>query len=84
MASSVGAQPGAMRYSVTFLNTKFLAVEMLPGIGYAGDLRGRPGAIERLLLRPDEVLSGIAHPAILEVAHHALRVLLQHRHVITT
>jgi hypothetical protein len=36
----------------------------------------------RLLLRSDEVLSGIAHPAILEVAHHALGVLLQHRHVI--
>jgi hypothetical protein len=35
-----------------------------------------------LLLRPCEVLSSIAHPPILEVAHNALRVLLQHRHVL--
>jgi len=34
-----------------------------------------------LLLRPCEVLSGIANPPILEVAHDALRVLLQHRHM---
>ena len=35
----------------------------------------------RLLLRPCEVLSGIANPAILEVAQNALRGLLQHGHV---
>lgn len=34
-----------------------------------------------LLIRPDEVLSRIANVAVLEVAHHALGVLLQHRHV---
>ena len=34
-----------------------------------------------LLIRPDEVLSRIANVAIPEVAHHALGVLLQHRHV---
>ena len=35
-----------------------------------------------LLLRPCEVSSRIANPTILEVAHNALRVLLQHRHVL--
>ena len=35
-----------------------------------------------LLLRPCEVLSRIANPAILEVTHHAMRILLQHRHVV--
>ena len=35
-----------------------------------------------LLIRPSEVLSRISDVAILEVAHHALGVLLQHRHVI--
>ena len=34
-----------------------------------------------LLLRPDEVLSGILHASVLEVAHNALGVLLQHRHM---
>jgi hypothetical protein len=34
-----------------------------------------------LLLRPDEVLSGILDAPVLEVAHDALRVLLQHRHM---
>jgi DNA invertase Pin-like site-specific DNA recombinase len=41
-----------------------------------------PGRPKVLLLRPCEVLSRIANPAILEVAHNAFRVLLQHRHVI--
>jgi len=35
-----------------------------------------------LLLRPCEVSSGIANAPVLEVAHHTLRVLLQHRHVV--
>jgi hypothetical protein len=35
-----------------------------------------------LLLRYDEVLSRIFHTPILEVAHHALRVLFQHRHML--
>ena len=35
-----------------------------------------------LLIRPCEVLSRIANTAILEVANNALRVLLQHRHVL--
>ena len=35
-----------------------------------------------LLLRPYEVLSRIANTPILEVAHNALGILLQHRHVI--
>ena len=39
------------------------------------------GLMEALLIRPDEVLSRIANVAVLEVAHHALGVLLQHRHV---
>jgi hypothetical protein len=33
------------------------------------------------LLRPDEVLSGILNTPILEVAHNALRILLQHHHM---
>ena len=37
---------------------------------------------ERLLIRPCEVLSRVANVTILEVANNALRVLLQHRHVI--
>lgn len=36
----------------------------------------------RLLIRPCEVLSCVANPAILEVANNTLRVLLQHRHMI--
>jgi hypothetical protein len=36
----------------------------------------------QLLIRPDEVLSRISNVAILEVAHHTLGVLLQHRHVV--
>jgi len=35
-----------------------------------------------LLLRPCEVLSRIANPTILEVAHYPLRILLQHHHVV--
>ena len=35
-----------------------------------------------LLIRPYEVLSRIANVTVLEVAHDALRVLLQHRHVL--
>ena len=35
-----------------------------------------------LLIRPCEVLSRVANVTILEVANNALRVLLQHRHVI--
>ena len=35
-----------------------------------------------LLIRPCKVLSGVANTAILEVAHNALRVLLQHRHMV--
>ena len=37
---------------------------------------------EMLLIRPCEVLSRVANVTILEVANNALRVLLQHRHVI--
>lgn len=36
----------------------------------------------RILIRPCEVLSRVANVTILEVANNALRVLLQHRHVI--
>lgn len=36
----------------------------------------------QLLIRPCEVLSRVANVTILEVANNALRVLLQHRHVI--
>jgi peptidoglycan/LPS O-acetylase OafA/YrhL len=39
-------------------------------------------ALLALLLRYDEVLSRIFHTPILEVAHHALRVLFQHRHML--
>ena len=37
---------------------------------------------KNLLIRPCEVLSRVANVTILEVANNALRVLLQHRHVI--
>jgi hypothetical protein len=39
-------------------------------------------ALSALLIRPCEVLSRVANVTILEVANNALRVLLQHRHVI--
>ena len=35
-----------------------------------------------LLIRPCEVSSRVANVTILEVAHNALRVLLQHRHMV--
>jgi acyl-homoserine-lactone acylase len=35
-----------------------------------------------LVLRPDEVSSGIAHPTVLEVADNPLRSFVQHRHVL--
>ena len=38
--------------------------------------------VSLLLIRPCEVLSRVANVTILEVANNALRVLLQHRHVI--
>lgn len=44
-----------------------------------------PDVVEKLiklLIRPCEVLSRVANVTILEVANNALRVLLQHRHVI--
>ena len=46
-------------------------LETLEGHGYP-----------QLLIRPCEVLSRVANVTILEVANNALRVLLQHRHVI--
>ena len=44
--------------------------------------RRTTGASGLLLLRPCEVSSRIANAPILKVAHHALRVLFQHRHVL--
>ena len=38
-------------------------------------------ALAQLLLRPSEVLSGIANPPVLKVAKNALRSLLQHSHM---
>jgi hypothetical protein len=54
---------------------------------YSGATQG-PGAVYAwagntdLLLRPYEVLSCVANPAILEVAHNSLRSFLQHRHML--
>jgi hypothetical protein len=36
-----------------------------------------------LLLRPDEVLSGILDAPVLEVTHDAFRILFQHHHMST-
>jgi hypothetical protein len=41
-----------------------------------------PFRTPNILIRPCEVLSRVANVTILEVANNALRVLLQHRHVI--
>jgi hypothetical protein len=41
-----------------------------------------PDARRTILIRPCEVSSRIANATILEVANNALRVLLQHRHMI--
>ena len=35
-----------------------------------------------LLIRPDEVLSGVSHPAILKVSHDPFWRVLQHRHMV--
>ena len=44
--------------------------------------KGKSDSRLALLIRPCEVLSRVANVTILEVANNALRVLLQHRHVI--
>ena len=49
-------------------------------IGVVAKVLGIPKA--SLLIRPLEVLSRIANMSVLEVAHDALWVLLQHGHVI--
>ena len=53
------------------------------GVGYTfHDFKKQGVPKDRLLLlRPCEVLSRIAHASVLKVAHNALGVLLQHRHV---
>ena len=50
------------------------------GVGRAITAFG--GRDASILIRPCEVLSRVANVTILEVANNALRVLLQHRHVI--
>ena len=40
------------------------------------------GQLPFLLLRPNEVSSRITHAGVLKVAHHPLRVVLKHLHVI--
>jgi hypothetical protein len=56
-----------------------LCVGLLLSLGcYA---QATPGCAATLLLRPSEVLSGIANPPILKVAKNALRSLLQHSHM---
>ena len=47
-----------------------------------GAAHGKPLSDQKLLIRPCEVLSCISNVTVLEVAHDALGVLLQHRHVI--
>ncbi|MCD2789128.1 NAD(P)H-dependent oxidoreductase [Pseudomonas aeruginosa] len=37
----------------------------------------------KLLIRPNEVLSGIAHARVLKVADHTLRIVVQHPHMRT-
>ena len=37
----------------------------------------------QLLIRPNEVLSGIAHARVLKVADHTLRIVVQHPHMRT-
>ena len=61
------------RYTLEF---KLEAVRLVKG--------GQVAAVTAkiLLIRPCEVSSRVANPASLEVADHALRVLLQHRHVL--
>ena len=52
-------------------------------VWYAGSIARQGTNSElHLLIRPCEVLSRVANVTILEVANNALRVLLQHRHVI--
>lgn len=55
-----------------------------PDLQVQSGLRNGPSNSKTLfiLIRPCEVLSRVANVTILEVANNALRVLLQHRHVI--
>ena len=39
--------------------------------------------VRTLLIRPNEVLSGIAHARVLKVADHTLRIVVQHPHMRT-
>ena len=39
--------------------------------------------VPELLIRPNEVLSGIAHARVLKVADHTLRIVVQHPHMRT-
>ena len=62
------------------------SVRRMAGLVQRHDMRVRQVAdgagLLQLLLRPCEVSSRIAHAAVLEVAHHALRIVLQARHVL--
>ena len=58
------------------LNSNFGRLEGVVVDGFFSD-----GSLN-LLIQPCEVLSRVANVTILEVANNALRVLLQHRHVI--
>ena len=49
---------------------------------FIGLLEDELGTELFLLLRPDEVLSRITHPTILEIANNALRGSVEHRHVL--
>ncbi len=58
-------------------------IELLSDVGHPLSLVTKSSGVERdLLLRPDEVSSRILNSLVLKVAHHTLRVLLQHRHML--
>ena len=67
-------QPLLMKWSSGW-NVRIARVSYSAGFAAHLPLEGQ------LLLRPDEVLSGILDAPVLEVTHDPLGILLQHRHM---
>lgn len=74
------------RKGTSFVRRDYLRLCTVAGVSTNWELAQRqqplPPEMNKLLIRPCEVLSRVANVTILEVANNALRVLLQHRHVI--
>ena len=72
---------GSARGDVLMGHSLSAAVWLAKALKQAG-IALKAGDLLSLLLRPCKVLSGIANPTVLEVAHNSLRCFLQHRHML--